>query len=74
MITCNINIRGMYRLDGLEYALVGASLVTGLVYSESKIIEGLMREQGWTYEEAAEWFDVNIAPIGLLDGGPVFVD
>ena len=64
-------------LDGLDGALLG---VTGMCedlkacYSEQQCLEILMNHQGMNGEEAREFFDFNVAPLGQMRGGPIFVD
>lgn len=55
---------GPVQLDGLEAAIVGATVTQGqllLVYSSDKIMEILMRRDNMDSEEAMEFYEFNIA-------------
>ena len=43
------------------------------VYSVSKCIDALMKRDGMTYEEAAEFFEFNVAGAWLGEGTPVWL-
>ena len=53
--------------DGIKYltnysyddALVGVSEDGRAIYDYDKMVEWLMEEEGWSYEEAVEWIDYN---------------
>jgi len=63
--------------DGLDAAIIGVANQHGsetvIAYSESKILYCLMDDNGWDMEEAREWYDYNIACLGVTDGTPVIV-
>ena len=63
--------------DGLDDAIIGVAQQHGsetvIAYSESKILYCLKDQNGWDDEEAQEWYDYNIACLGVTDGTPVIV-
>jgi len=64
--------------DGLDDAIIGAANQHGnntvVAYSESKILECLLKNNpSWDYEGAQEWYDYNIACLGVTDGTPVII-
>lgn len=63
-------------LDGLDDAIVGIIRLDCIraVYDYEKIIKILMDRDGMSRDEAAEFYDVNIEPIGDLTGGPLFLE
>jgi hypothetical protein len=40
-------------------SIVGVTTDGRVVYDYDKMVEELMSEEGWSYEEAAEWIDYN---------------
>tara|TARA_B110000211_G_C13958701_1_gene499547 strand:- start:391 stop:663 length:273 start_codon:yes stop_codon:yes gene_type:complete len=42
-------------------------------YSVDLIISALVEHDGWTLDEAQEWFEYNIVSLEDMEGGPVFV-
>ena len=52
---------GIKYLTNYSYddALVGVSEDGRAIYDYDKMIEWLMEEEGWNYEEAAEWVEYN---------------
>lgn len=51
---------------------------TRVVYLRSKVIEELVRMNGWSHEEAEEWYEFNtvrgLGYINILDNPPLMVD
>lgn len=47
--------------DNASYdgSIVGVTTDGRVVYDYDKMIEELMQDEGWSYEEAAEWIDYN---------------
>ena len=47
--------------DNMSYdgSIVGVTTDGRVVYDYDKMIEELMSEEGWSYEDAAEWIDYN---------------
>jgi hypothetical protein len=43
-----------------------------VVYSRSKVIDALMKHEGWSKEDAVEWFEYNIRPAWMGDRTPVY--
>lgn len=52
---------GIKYLTNYSYdsALIGVSHDDRAIYDYEKMIEWLMNEEGWSYEEAIEWVDYN---------------
>ena len=64
-------------IDGHDDAIVGTGFVAGVFhvfYNSEKIIKTLMKRDKMSQEDALEWFDFNIDPLGNLEGGPIFID
>lgn len=47
--------------DNMSYdgSIVGVTTDGRVVYDYDKMIEELMEDEGWSYEDAAEWIDYN---------------
>ena len=47
--------------DNMSYdgSIVGVTTDGRVVYDYDKMVEELMSEEGWSYEESAEWIDYN---------------
>ena len=47
--------------DNMSYdgAIVGVTTDDRVVYDYDKMIEELMTDEGWSYEEASEWINYN---------------
>lgn len=47
--------------DNMSYddSIVGVTVDGNVVYDYDKMIEELMRDEGWSYEEAIDWIDYN---------------
>ena len=47
--------------DNMSYdgSIVGVTTDGRVVYDYDKMVEELMEDEGWSYEEAAEWIDYN---------------
>jgi len=73
----DIHYEGLIVLDGLDDAIVGVGtsfgLAPGVVYDIEKILE-LLQDQGMGYEEAMEFFDFNIAGLGVGTNAPIFLE
>ena len=52
---------GIIMLDrhAFDNSIVGITNTDQLVYDQKKMIEELMKDEGWTEEEAWEWMDYN---------------
>jgi hypothetical protein len=63
--------------DDLDAAIIGIANQHGsdpvVAYSEEKIIKCLMKDNKWDYETAQEWYDFNIACLGVSKGTPVII-
>ena len=62
--------------DDYDYAdaFIGMSDTGRAVYSYDKMIEWLMLEENWTYEEAVEWIDYNtMRALPYYPDGPIVV-
>lgn len=48
-------------LDNMSYdkSIVGITEDNRLIYSYPKMVEELMKDEGWSEEEAVEWLDYN---------------
>lgn len=47
--------------DNMSYdgSIVGVTTDDRVVYDYDKMVEELMEDEGWSYEEAAEWINYN---------------
>jgi len=55
-------------------AIIGISHDGCVIYDYDKMIESLMKEQNWTYEESVEWIDYNtIRTIPYMSPNPPIV-
>jgi hypothetical protein len=47
--------------DNMSYdgSIIGVTTDDRVVYSYDKMVEELMQDEEWSYEEAAEWIDYN---------------
>ena len=43
-----------------------------VVYSRGKVIDALMRGEGWSEEDAVEWFEFNIRSAWMGDRTPMY--
>lgn len=62
----NLEIRSEFPEDTLFFdnvaydnSIVGMTVDGNAVYDYDKMIEELMRDEGWSYEEAVDWIDYN---------------
>jgi len=66
------------KVDGFDNAIIGIVSRCGfesvLCYSREKIIDVLMNRDGMDSEEAAEYYDFNIAGSYVGKGTPMFLD
>ena len=74
MIICNINIHEWIKFDYLDDAIIGVNLQTGLTYSMKKIIDVLMRDQGWSFDDAIDWYCFNIEGLLVMKGAPTIIE
>ena len=52
------------RADGTEF----------VVYDSARVVELLMEHEGWDYDDALEWFNVNTAATWAGQGSPAFME
>ena len=47
--------------DNMSYdgSIVGVTTDGRVIYDYDKMVEELMKDEGWSYEDAAEWIDYN---------------
>ena len=47
--------------DNMSYdgSIIGVTTEGRVVYSYDKMVEELMQDEGWSYEDAVEWIDYN---------------
>lgn len=47
--------------DNMSYdgSIIGVTTDDRVVYSYDKMVEGLMQDEEWSYEDAVEWIDYN---------------
>lgn len=68
---------GTVRFEGLDNAIIGVgsqhSKPLKIVYSATLIIEELMKREGWSFDDAQEYFDFNIGCLWAGDGTPIIV-
>ena len=59
---CDLGYEDAVVFDEEAYvdAYIGMSHDGRVVYSYDRMIEGLMLQEGWDYEEAIEWIDYNV--------------
>jgi|TARA_B110000305_G_scaffold194926_1_gene219220 hypothetical protein len=61
------------KADGLDGAIIGVDENTmRLIYSQRKVKELLMKNDGMTDEEAHEWFEYNIQSAYVGEGTPIW--
>ena len=61
------------KADGLDGAIIGVDENTmRLIYSQRKVKELLMKNDGRTDEEAHEWFEYNIQSAYVGEGTPIW--
>jgi len=64
------------KADGFNDAIMGIVQRCGqddvVLYDTDKVIEGLMKGDGMSYEEAVEYFEFNILGAWVGDGTPAF--
>ena len=69
--------QGTVSFDGLDKAIIGIgsqySKEPKLVYSATRIIDELVDREGWSFEEAQEYFDFNIGCLWAGEGTPIIV-
>jgi hypothetical protein len=63
--------------DDLDSALLGVGNIHAetarAVYSEKKIIDHLMKVNKWSSDEAQEYYEFNIACLGITNGTPIII-
>jgi hypothetical protein len=64
--------------DGLNGAILGyaerCNMNTVVVYDVEKILEILMNDNGWTFDEALEYYEQNILGAYLGENTPIYVN
>ena len=64
--------------DGYDEAIIGVARRCGqpdlVAYDLEKIIEILVKRDGMSYEEAVEYFELNIEGAWMGDNTPCFID
>jgi hypothetical protein len=61
-------------IDGMDRAIIGIEEVRArAVYSVDRIIDELMRINGWDEETAREWYEFNISTAHYGDYTPILV-
>ena len=65
-MSVNQKLRGILPEDAIVFdnmsydgSIVGVTTDGRVVYDYDKMIEELMEDEGWSYEDAAEWIDYN---------------
>ena len=53
--------------------IYGADVSDRVVYDSDMVIDTLMKNNDWDYEEAREWFDFNILGAYVGEGSPVYM-
>lgn len=65
------------KIEGMDRAILGVAVGDDydnrMVYSIEKIVDELMRQNGWTADDAWEWFDFNIARSCVGSSAPILV-
>ena len=68
----------LIKIDGFDAAIIGVASRIGsedfLVYSREKCIEILMSDDEMDYDEAAEFFDFNVAGAYVGEATPAFLE
>ena len=65
--------------DNTSYdgSIVGVTIDGNVVYDYDKMIEELMRDERWSYEEAVDWIDYNTIggrfPPNDMEGNPPII-
>ena len=66
--------------DNTSYddSIVGVTVDGNVVYDYDKMIEELMRDTGWSYEEAIDWIDYNtisgrFPPTDIAGNAPIIM-
>ena len=65
---------GYIKADGFDPAVIGVSTNGCLVYDVETILEILMERNGWSYEDAVEYFDYNIDGAYVGERTPIYVN
>lgn len=65
------------KIEGMDKAILGVAVGDDydnrMVYSIEKIVDELMLQNGWTADDAWEWFDFNIARSCVGSAAPILV-
>lgn len=65
---------GYIKADGFDTAVIGVSTSGFLVYDVEIMLEILMERNGWSYEDAVEYFDNTIDGFYVGDRTPIYVN
>lgn len=74
---CETTEEELLKVDGYDDCIegIGYHIEHGhiLVYSERKMLDKMVKEDGMTYDEAKEYFDFNIAGAYVGEKTPIFM-
>ena len=80
MFQINENVQvptGILIADGFDEAAVGYTTTSDgsehVIYDYNKCTSILIKENGWTYEEAAEWMDFNVISAYVGENTPLWM-
>lgn len=79
MISMNENARvptGSLIADGLDEGVVGYTTFDGVehvIYDYEACCAVFMKQNDWTYEEAAEWMDFNVVSAYVGENTPLWM-
>lgn len=65
---------GYIKADGFDTAVIGVSTSGCLVYDVEIMLEILMERNGWSYEDAVEYFDNTIDGAYVGERTPIYVN
>ena len=58
----------LYRNPDFADAIIGISDDYHVIYDYELMVESLMKNEGWTYEESVEWIDYNTLRVYSVEG------
>ena len=67
---------GAIVFDNMSYddSIVGVTTDGRVVYDYDKMVEELMRDEGWSYDDAVDWIEFNtIGGIPCDEGAPIIM-
>jgi hypothetical protein len=67
---------GILLADGLDEGVVGYATVDGyerVIYDYDACVSIFMKNNGWTYDEAAEWMDHNVVSAYVGSQTPIWM-